>query len=219
MILKWKIIILLVLHIVGIVGFSISKLIPIFQNIVPFHLLVITVVLCWDSKFTRNFFLFALISFCVGFGAEVIGINTHLLFGFYNYSPILGIQVLKTPLIIGILWFSTVYASNQIATKLFPYMQWLAIIAAALLMVLFDFMIEPFATHYNLWTWKNGIIPAYNYQSWFLVALMLSYIYQKLLKETQNEVAPYFLFIQILFFLILSFIQNINLFMLQFKSI
>ena len=206
--LKWKVIIFFVLHIVGTIGFSIPKYQSLFQQVIPIHLIIISIVMCLDSStLTKHFLLFLIISFVIGFGAEVVGIQTHYIFGNYIYSNLLGPQYWNTPIMIGVLWFSTAFAANQVAIKLFPQYQWMSILGAALIMTGFDFMIEPFAVEYGLWSWKDGIIPDFNYHCWFGVGLVLSFIYHKILGNSTNEAAPYFLITQILFFIALRYIS------------
>jgi uncharacterized membrane protein len=204
--LKWKVIIFFVLHLVGIIGFTIRQYEPLFQQFIPIHLLVITVVMCFDKHiFNNQLIIFIFIAICIGFGGEVLGVKTHYLFGYYTYKNLLGPELFEVPLIIGILWFSTAYASNQVAMKLFHQYQWVSIPTAALIMVFFDFMIEPFAIRYGLWTWRDINVPQYNYICWFGVGLVLSLIYQKLVKDSTNEAAPYFLISQIIFFILLRY--------------
>lgn len=204
--LKCKVLVFLILHSVGIVGFSIDSASPLFHKLIPIHLIVITIILCLDrATLNRNMLYFFIISFAIGYGSEVIGVQTHYLFGYYEYIEILGPKLFKVPLLLGVLWFSTTYASNEISLKLFPEYKWVSIPVAAFLMMAFDFMIEPFAVSTGMWSWRGGIIPEFNYQSWFLVGLVLSFIYQKMFSAVSNPAAPYFIAFQIWFFITVKY--------------
>jgi putative membrane protein len=204
--LRTKIIVFLVLHSVGIIGFTIDSFQSIFIQLIPIHLLLISIVLCLDKQLlSLKFILFFILSFSIGYCAEVIGVKSHYLFGYYEYSNVLGIKLFEVPLIIGILWFSTAYAANNICLILFSDYKWISIPASALLMMAFDFLVEPFAVRFGMWTWRDGVIPEYNFQSWFLVGLLISFIYQKFLHEAINFAASYFLIFQMWFFLTLRY--------------
>lgn len=200
-----RIVILFVLHTVGIIGFCLPQYQSLFVRITPIHLMIISIVLFWEkSSLDWKFFVFALLSFGIGFGAEILGVSKHIIFGHYHYTSALSFSFMGVPYIIGLLWISTSYACNQISMVLFPHTQWISIVGAALLMTGFDFMIEPFATKYGLWLWHNGIIPDLNYYSWFGVGLVISIIYHKLFGNKSNAISAYFLLTQIVFFVVLK---------------
>lgn len=205
---KIRIGIIAILHLVGLIGFSIPAYKPLFQFITPYHLLIISIVLVSEKKLiNKGFILFFAISFFIGYGAEVIGVKSGLLFGYYEYTNILGLKLLDVPLCLGLLWATTAYAANEIANKVIQNIA-LKIVIASLLMVLFDFLLEPFAIQSNLWQWKSASIPNYNYVSWFMVGLVLSTIFQNTVKILPNKVSPYFFFIQILFFIAFRMING-----------
>ncbi len=205
---KIRIGILVVLHLVGIVGYSLPEYRPLFQLVTPVHLVVISIVLLFEkSVLTKGFAIFFGLAFAIGYGAEVFGIKSGLIFGYYEYTDFLGFKLLDVPLVIGLLWASTAYASNQIAEKMFKGTI-LKVIIAALLMVLFDYLLEPFAVSAELWRWNLSVIPNYNYLSWFVVGLLLSIIYQNTVKSAFNRVSPYFLLIQVIFFLVYQLING-----------
>lgn len=203
-----RISILFILHIVGFVGFMLPNYQSLFVKITPLHLCIISVVLFWEkSIFTWQFLLYFILAFVIGFGAEALGVQKQLLFGNYSYSKSLGIGYLGVPFVIGILWVSVSYACNQVSMNLFPHTSFVSIPAAALLMTGFDYLIEHFAVSFGLWSWKNGIIPDFNYYSWFGVSLILSILFQKIVNEKSNAIASYFLLTQILFFVGLRMIR------------
>lgn len=197
--------VLFILHIVGAVGFLMPDWKVLFVSITYLHLFFITVILFFEVHLLRVAFgVYLVASITIGFFSEVFGVKSGLLFGYYHYTDALGPKLLDVPLIIGILWAGLGYACNQIAVKIFNRW-WVSAIASALLMALFDYLIEPFAIANGLWVWHQSEVPLYNYISWFMVGLIISVVYKKLLPHTaENKVAPYYLLSQALFFIVLQ---------------
>lgn len=81
--------------------------------------------------------------------------------------------------------------------------RYLQIILGALLMVLFDFIMEPVAIELDFWSWENNIIPMYNYISWFVISLVTMYFCFVLFKTNKGIVKQVFI-AQMAFFLILN---------------
>ena len=208
-VLNIRIAILFILHLVGLIGYCLEEYRMLFQWITPIHLILITFVLFWDNDaFTPSFWIFFSLAFLIGYGAEVFGVESGLLFGYYSYTDYLGPKLLKVPLVIGLLWAGVGYACNQVAFRLLPQSKPVAIVTAALLMVMFDYMIEPFAIHAELWVWHLSVIPAFNYLSWFIVGLLISIIYGYTIKSHNNLASPYFLISQLIFFILYQLIHN-----------
>jgi putative membrane protein len=196
--------IILVFHIVGIVGMSISSIRGYFQLLTPFHLLLCTgLLLIFHKGWNVNFLIFSLLAFGIGFGAEVIGVHTQLLFGGYSYGSVLGYKLFEVPLMIGVNWFLLVYLSAEIFEGRIK--NWLvAAILGALVMVIMDFLIEPVAVSLDFWIWEGGQIPLTNYTSWFMVALIIQLIYGKLDFKKKNPLALFLLINLTVFFGILN---------------
>ena len=81
---------------------------------------------------------------------------------------------------------------------------WRSIILTALLMVVFDFVMEPAAVKLRYWTWQDGIIPLQNYIAWFLVSLFLMYIAIKrgLFRTRLPRLAFHAFFAQLAYFIL-----------------
>jgi putative membrane protein len=133
-----------------------------------------------------------------------IGTKTGYLFGNYQYGNVLGFKLFDVSLIIGVNWFAIVLASSNLVRKVNVPLIFQAFLAAFLAVVL-DFVIEPIAVKYAFWTWKNDIIPPYNYVTWFVFAFIFSWIYLKN-SIAVNKTAVWLYFIWLTFFIILSFV-------------
>ncbi|MEO6721167.1 MAG: carotenoid biosynthesis protein [Ferruginibacter sp.] len=190
-----------------------------FTSLTLFNLLLSFLLLCWtQDKINIPFLVFFLLVFGIGFGVEVIGVNTRLLFGDYSYGNVLGIKWLQVPMLIGINWFIIIYCCGiSVHTLLMKAINRVAldskeppaalkalsiIVDGASLAVIFDWLMEPVAIKLGFWTW-NGDIPLYNYISWFMVSMLLLSFFHFLSFSKQNKFAINLLLIQGMFFLIL----------------
>lgn len=198
--------IILIFHIVGIFGMSVPAIRPYFQLLTPFHLLLCTgLLLVFHKGWNINFLVFSLLAFGIGFGAEVIGVHTQLLFGGYSYGSVLGIKFFEVPLMIGVNWFLLVYLSGEVFEARIKNWMFAAVLSA-LVMVVMDFLIEPVAVALDFWSWEGGQIPLSNFTSWFFVALVIQLIYGKLTFKKKNPLALFLLINLLVFFGILNLI-------------
>lgn len=196
------ILVLAILYLVGILGILLP-LHPDFILLTPANLLVSTLIMLWyhapgwDSRIS----IFIVITYTVGFFAELIGVQTGMIFGHYSYGQVLGPKIMDTPLMIGVNWVLLTYAAGIIIKNLFPGLSPLGkALFAALAMVGLDLLIEPMAVKYGMWSWQDGVIPLKNYAGWMGVAFPLQYLFARWLGDTLNKVAMPLFILQILFF-------------------
>ncbi len=187
---------------IGLIGFF-SPLATLFKSLSSYNLLLtfILVLISFKNDF-KNFSKLLLITFTIGFISEQIGIQTGYLFGNYSYLNNLGFKFYGVPLIIGINWAILSIGAWNICKKI-TQNKFINILIASLLMTAFDFAMEPTAIELNYWKWENGIIPLYNYISWFLVSIIAIFfcsIYQK----DYSGITKIVFVSQFLFFIILS---------------
>lgn len=196
----FSIFLLLVVYVVGLLGFM--GIIPYanFHLLTPYNLMFSLLVLFWKHpKWDRSSLFFFCIIFFWGYSIEFIGVKTQLIFGAYWYGNTLGIRLFDIPLIIGINWVMLVYSTGIIANKI-SLPKYLQAIIAALLMVFLDFLIEPFAIKYDLWQWENNVVPFQNYVAWFITSFLMQvfFLYSKVSKQNNTAIAIFIL--QVLFF-------------------
>jgi putative membrane protein len=213
-------VIALFFHIIGIVG------ILIFENkfiikCTPVNLLLSFLLLVWtQEKKNKYFYFFIVICFVTGMLAEIIGVNTGMLFGDYSYGQVLGLKLFEVPLIIGVNWFIIIYCCgsgihyilNELTGKLTDQSKTPAkslkalsvIIDGASLAVAFDWLMEPVAIRLGFWKWNgNGSIPLYNYVCWFFISLLLLIVFHFWNFNKQSKFSVNLLLIQSMFFLLL----------------
>ncbi|MEP6465910.1 MAG: carotenoid biosynthesis protein [Parafilimonas sp.] len=185
-----------------------------FNLILMVDLLIITHPL--KNKRFIGFFFVAIIA---GFAAEVLGVNTAILFGKYSYGSVLGYKFFNVPLIIGINWFLIIYCTGMVTQFYESYilkklnekgivihkrmMITSFIMDATFLAVLFDWVMEPVAVKLGFWQWQNNHIPTYNYICWAIISALLLALFRKLNYDRRNIFAVHLFIIQLLFFLVL----------------
>ncbi|WP_419803460.1 carotenoid biosynthesis protein [Mucilaginibacter sp.] len=201
-----SIILVIIFHLVGLTGFLIPFLQPLFLQIVPAHLLLMLFLLFINHHGRiLKLILFFLIISILGFSAEWVGVHKQWLFGHYIYDTTLGFKLSEIPLMIGVNWFLLVYSVSVLTQKLPVKTAWLKIISGAGILVLLDLLIEPVAIHFHYWHWFGTGIPLKNYICWFLLSAVFVYFFRVFNFRTQNWVAPTLLIVQFIFFMVLNF--------------
>lgn len=194
-----------IFYLVGIIGIAVSPYPSFFVGLSFFHLLLsFGILLLGRKKYSAPFWLFILLSFLIGMVVEWIGVNTGLLFGTYSYGSVLGPKVFGVPLIIGVNWAMLSIVSAALLAALRLHF-WLEVFASALLMVFLDFLMEPVAMKLGYWSWKDGVIPTYNYVCWLFTAFVIQILYRKWKLNEANNVAVALFIYMTLFFTILNF--------------
>ncbi len=115
---------------------------------------------------------FILVSFLT-FAVEVVGIKTGLIFGEYRYADGFVFQLMDVPPVIGINWAVLILSAHGLVQATVRKRQWTPLITAVLI-VLFDIILEPVAMKIDFWQWDKGIVPAQNYFVWFIIAFLAS---------------------------------------------
>jgi putative membrane protein len=201
------VILVILFHLVGLIGLSVNSFKPLFLQIVPWHLLLMMLILFFSHKrFNTKFILFAILIFITGFFAEWVGVHTGGLFGNYTYGKTLGIKFSNIPLIIGANWFLLIYATGVLMQRSRIKSLAIRLLTGAMILVLLDRLIEPAAINFDYWHWASNTIPAKNYACWLLVSAVMLFVFEKFKFEKQNIVAPVLLITQFIFFIALLLI-------------
>ena len=166
-----------IIYLVGFFGSIMPAYRTLFLSLTPLILILSFCAILFTLRTPiKPTFTFLLFSGLVGFIAELIGVNTKLLFGNYHYEANLGVKMAGVPVIIAINWaIVTIGAAH--CSALLNANKLARMIIAAFLMLLFDFILEPVAIKSGFWNWEGGLIPAYNYICWFFIGLFLQIIY------------------------------------------
>lgn len=195
---------IILFYCVGLLGFLFPPAVPLFKQLVPFHLLLMTgLLIASQQNKTGAFWVFLLITYLAGFLIELAGTQTGLVFGSYAYGRTLGFKVFDTPLMIGINWILVIYSVGMTLSQFKVRNIYAFLIAGASLVTLLDFLIEPVAMKYDYWDWEAGIIPLQNYVVWFFFSALLLLGFYKAKFPKNNTSATVLFVVQFLFFLVL----------------
>lgn len=200
--------VLSILYLVGILGIALP-IHPDFVLLTPLNLFIsLVLVLVFHPSWGKSTYLFLGLCYLIGFGAELFGVQTGLLFGDYKYGPVLGPQILGTPYIIGINWILLAYSSGVgVNHVLSGKNKWLKAALGATIMVLLDIFIEPVAIEYDFWIWQGRELPPIqNFVGWWFVAFMVHFLFQVLQPNIKNKVGIALLVLQFLFFISLNLV-------------
>jgi putative membrane protein len=143
-------------------------------------------ILYWNPPAQRKLWL-VISALSIGMVAEIIGVQTGLLFGEYSYGTVLGLKVFGVPLLIGVTWALVTVSAWQIVSYS-TFGKVAKIILASCLVVLFDLVLEQYATAFGLWKWQDGIIPLKNYITWFVVSGTLFTLYSFYSKQEKPSI-------------------------------
>ena len=182
-------------HFIGIIGLNYAPYQKLFESLAYINLLLsFALVIGFHTPLNKGLVLFCIASFTIGMVAEVVGVNTGYPFGKYYYTQAFGMQWYQVPFIIGVNWILLSYVSGMVMNGYFDSVLQ-RVIAASILMVAIDILLESFATRHHFWVWQQGSPPYQNYLAWFLISLLIQFIFQNFVPHGSNIQAPRYLVI------------------------
>lgn len=198
---RWSIIVIfLIVNILLIFTYKNPNLLAIDSFLVTAFLFIIAIFHGAERYGKKNIVLFFIITLLVSFFFENLSIRTGFPFGFYHYSPTLGL--LAVPFIIIFAYFSIGYLSwmlshvltSQYSSKLREKQVFLVPFIAAFIMVMWDLSVDPISsTLQGLWIWTSpGAyfgVPISNFFGWFLVVYIFFQIFALYLFK-YDSIAP-----------------------------
>jgi uncharacterized membrane protein len=188
-------------YLTGIIGLQIPAFATYFSLLTPLNLLASLALLLWfHTDWRPSFVAFIALAIFTGYGIEVLGVKTGLIFGQYEYGPGLGPRLWGVPPVIGLNWLILSYCCGSVCDRL-PYSTAIKVVAAASLMTGLDFFIEPVAVTLDFWTWYGRPVPLQNYVGWWVVSAGLFTVWFWLPFRRYNRLAGWLLALQFLFFL------------------
>jgi len=201
---------LIIIYAVGIVGIGVFKSQSVL-SLTPINLLIsLGVILAFHEGSWRKILLVIAVCFSFGLLVEIIGVQTGIVFGDYQYGPVLGFKIWNTPVMIGVNWALLVYAIGSSINLFVPNRNSLIKAAiGALFMVLLDILIEPVAIALDFWNWSGIIVPIQNYVAWGFISFLLLFLFFSSFKTESNKVAYALFILQGVFFGALNLLLNI----------
>ncbi|MFC2113911.1 carotenoid biosynthesis protein [Bacteroidota bacterium] len=204
---RWMLGLLIILYLIGIVGFSVPILKPIFTALTPFNLMLsfLLLILYFKEK-SNQFWIISVLIVLLGYLVEVAGVKTGKIFGHYSYGETLGLKWFDTPLLIGINWLMLSLAAYVIVKNI-GLKTWPGALFGAFLMLAYDIVLEPVAIKTDMWEWVQFNVPIRNYVAWYVISFGFLMLLYRTNIQTENKLAKGLFLLQFLFFLILSVIM------------
>ncbi|HHP7241684.1 MAG TPA: carotenoid biosynthesis protein [Cyclobacteriaceae bacterium] len=192
--------VLIIIHLVGVVGYNIDLLHPIFLSLSPYTIILsVLLMLSFDTNINSRLLILLVIIFLLGMIVEIVGVRTGIIFGEYHYTNILGLHILGVPITLGFTWAGLVYAIGMIFQNILSF--YFKLILSVVVLVLLDYLIEPIAIELNYWIWEmNGEAPFFNYLGWSFTGLIMFFLFYRFKPRSNNKLAIWFLAAQVIFF-------------------
>ncbi len=137
---------------------------------------------------------------------EWLGVHTGVIFGGYQYHAALKPQIANVPLAIGFSWLtlllSTTALERRLSFRLHLNDRILRSLVIAILLLIFDLVVEPSAVKLGYWRWQGGNVPWGNYLSWFGIGWVLAYVSIRLEMWRRGfpQIAYHFYLAQLIYF-------------------
>ena len=191
-----------IFYVVGILIHVLSSFKGLALKLTEPQLLVVNIaILVWLIYLNpqKYFALWLFGAFIFSVSLEIIGVKTGHVFGNYYYGDTMNVKILGVPLVIGLNWIILILGGYNLAKKITSGLA--SIILSGLLVVVFDFVMEPIAMELDYWQWQGEIIPIQNYIAWFLITVILVSIMNKYKIYIDNLILRGYFIIQFIFFL------------------
>lgn len=204
--------VLAAMYAVGVVGHLAQPLRGLMLRLTPFVLAGLGLLvfarslLAVPRELRPRMLVWALATYAATFAVEAAGVATGAVFGSYAYGATLGVAVSGVPLVIGFNWLLVVLGAVRVAEeveRVRPDAAALVPLAAGLLTVAFDWVMEPVAMALDYWQWEGGRIPLQNYAAWFFVATTAAMAYRRARIRSESRLPAVYLVVQLAFFVIL----------------
>ena len=144
------------------------------------------------------------ITYLSTFFIEVLGVATGGIFGEYSYGPTMWVQWLNVPLVIALNWTLLILAMHQVAAYIAPKSSLLTALFTGVLIMGYDYFIEPVAIALDYWTWEAVDIPLQNYLAWGVIAFLFSWSLSYLKITYRHPLLIIYGVAQLVFFLLLQ---------------
>jgi len=191
---------------IGLIGIAIPWSREFFMALLPLsYLFSLMILLIMDRSELKKVIPFFVVAFCVIFLVEAFAISSGKIFGEFAFGKSLGPKLLETPLLIGVNWLILLYCATIIASG-FTKNRYFISFLVAVLMVIFDFILERPAGYLDMWEWSGKFIPMQNFLAWFGISWVMGGALQLLKPKMENKVAGTLFGAQMLLFFLLNII-------------
>lgn len=200
---------LIIFYSVGLAGHLVPFTRDFMLLLTPLALLIsfITIIIPFIQNSQCKVFGFIILCGIAGYFAEIVGVNSGILFGQYTYGITLGPGIACVPFAMILNWIIIFTGSISLA-EIFFKNKTLIIISASVFSVLFDYLIEPVAVIFKYWSWEGNQVPIKNYITWGILIFIFSIIFVLLKLKVKTRLPAFLFVIQLIYF----FIFRITLF-------
>jgi bisanhydrobacterioruberin hydratase len=190
---------------IGFVGHVSDTLLPLALKFTSFIFLLTGVVILYFAfkEGDIKFLIWFLFSYIILFTSEILGVKTGIIFGDYLYSDFLGPAYFGVPLIISFNWIFILLGSVYIASLAVEKVSLQALLAGTIAVV-YDMMLQAAVKKLLYWEWYEGIVPIWNYYSWFFLGALLAWLYQKLKIRLHDPIYFHFYLVNITLYTLLA---------------
>lgn len=138
----------------------------------------------------RHALVFFGLAFVVGLAFEAVGVATGWVYGGYHYSPRLGPQLFRVPVLIPMSWFMVVYLAHAVTERLTggagqprtASRAALACVLGAVVATAWDVVADPQMARTNLWVWEQPGeffgVPVQNFIGWMITSFVVLVAYR-----------------------------------------
>jgi len=152
---------------------------------------------------------------CIGWSIAVVaitwslewfGVHTGWIFGRYQYHSVLQPQISGVPLAIGFSWLTLLLSAAALERRLPSRLQSDSVLrrslTIAILLLIFEIVLEPGAVKLGYWRWQDGSVPWGNYLSWLGIGWALAYVTLRLdlWRRDFPQITPHFYLAQMIYF-------------------
>ena len=151
----------------------------------------------------RGILVFAGICLAIGGTMESIGVWTGFPYGHYEFLPLMGPQLLRVPILLGLAYIGMAYVSWTVARLIVgaretrvPGTQVIALpFVASVVMTAWDFAQDPvWSTLLHAWRWRDGGawfgVPLSNYAGWLLTVFLIYCAFTLYLRTSAIPLEP-----------------------------
>lgn len=150
-----------------------------------------------------EFTFWGLITILCVFLVAVVGINTGVLFGSFEYGSTLPTTVAQIPLVVPLNWAMLLLSAYGFFSNAVSQRHLRALLASVLVFLL-NLLIQPVGVKLGYWVWDTGTIPVQNYISWFVVSIIFTQILALMKIHARSVIFKTYLIMQFLFYGILN---------------
>jgi len=189
---------LVLVYVSGAIGFFVNP--SFFSPYTSITLILTCLVFLSHQPLKQPAYIFSF--FClaaVGFAIEIIGVETGIIFGNYQYGNSLGTKFENVPLIISFNWAFLINAGVLLAAY-FTRHRILMSLLSALIVVAVDVCMEQVAPLMDMWYFKGGVAGLHNYVAWFCITFVASFVLHENFKNGDRKIALIILVLQLITF-------------------